>query len=230
MEELYNKKDYQVWLSEDFHFESDSEDQNEEEVSSNDENYEGNDYPDEEKYHLNDSEPNSEDSDRSSDSEEVDDDNRDLYYTNKIYKITNKHYHYDEESEEEDVEYDLTGDYLYDDTEDNNDIRMANQYIEHRDDVMDDYYYKQYSFFICFYSIAVPNMSSPLVRKAIFQIVITFNKTTKTNYQLFFSYNDILYRSWIRDSIVCWKNTTETYIPWKGLVWFAYSINNIIYP
>ena len=195
LEELYNKKDYQVWLSEDFHFESDSEDQNEEEVSSNDENYEGNDYPDEEKYHLNDSEPNSEDSDRSSDSEEVDDDNRDLYYTNKIYKITNKHYHYDEESEEEDVEYDLTGDYLYDDTEDNNDIRMANQYIEHRDDVMDDYYYKQYLFFIYFYSIAVPNMLSPLVRKAIFQIVITFNKTTKTNYQLFFSYNDILYRS-----------------------------------
>lgn len=195
LEELYNKKDYQVWLSEDFHFESDSEDQNEEEVSSNDENYEGNDYPDEEKYHLNDSEPNSEDSDRSSDSEEVDDDNRDLYYTNKIYKITNKHYHYDEESEEEDVEYDLTGDYLYDDTEDNNDIRMANQYIEHRDDVMDDYYHKQYSFFIYFYSIAVPNMLSPLVRKAIFQIVITFNKTTKTNYQLFFSYNDILYRS-----------------------------------
>lgn len=195
LEELYNKKDYQVWLSEDFHFESDLEDQNEEEVSSNDENYEGNDYPDEEKYHLNDSEPNSEDSDRSSDSEEVDDDNRDLYYTNKIYKITNKHYHYDEESEEEDVEYDLTGDYLYDDTEDNNDIRMANQYIEHRDDVMDDYYHKQYSFFIYFYSIAVPNMLSPLVRKAIFQIVITFNKTTKTNYQLFFSYNDILYRS-----------------------------------
>lgn len=182
-------------MSEDFHFESDLEDQNEEEVSSNDENYEGNDYPDEEKYHLNDSEPNSEDSDRSSDSEEVDDDNRDLYYTNKIYKITNKHYHYDEESEEEDVEYDLTGDYLYDDTEDNNDIRMANQYIEHRDDVMDDYYHKQYSFFIYFYSIAVPNMLSPLVRKAIFQIVITFNKTTKTNYQLFFSYNDILYRS-----------------------------------